>query len=193
MKRFLTLLFACCAFMACDNDDRLVMPNWEIDPTMTVADLEGNYWGYVQQNDHTYFSDSGELAGSTVVGGVYNHLIFFENGQMMHYVYTPRVVNFCPKHAILLSSVAYSFDVANKRFTNPCVPTEMAKLLQCTKERVLIETSPATVVTDSTYKMSVAQLTCTTLSDEVSQLIENAIPEAEFDAWRKVNDPSYKQ
>lgn len=192
MKRLFAILMACCALVACDNDNKLVTPDWEIDPTMTTADLEGNYWGYIHKIDNSYFIESGEFAGGQSVGGVYNHLIFFENGQMTHYVYTPRVVNFCPKHAIRLSTVAYSLDTKNKRFTNPLVPTEMAKLLQLTKDRVVIETSPATVVTDTTYKISFVQLTRTTLSDEVRQLIENAIPEEEFDAWRKENDPSYK-
>lgn len=192
MKRLFAILMACCALVACDNDNKLVTPDWEIDPTMTTADLEGNYWGYIHKIDNSYFIESGEFAGGQSVGGVYNHLIFFENGQMMHYVYTPRVVNFCPKHAIRLSTVAYSLDTKNKRFTNPLVPTEMAKLLQLTKDRVVIETSPATVATETTYKMSFVQLTRTTLSDEVRQLIENAIPEEEFDAWRKENDPSYK-
>lgn len=192
MKKYLFLLFACCALVACDNDDKLVMPDWQIDPTITTADLEGNYWGYINEIDRSYFIESGEFASGQSVGGVYNHLIFFENGQMTHYVYTPRVLNFCPKHAIRRSTVAYSLDTKNKRFTNPLVPTEMAKLLQLTKDRVVIETSPATVVTDTTYKMSFVQLTRTTLSDEVRQLIENAIPEEEFDAWRKENDPSYK-
>lgn len=192
MKRLFAILMACCALVACDNDNKLVTPDWEIDPTMTTADLEGNYWGYIHKIDNSYFIESGEFAGGQSVGGVYNHLIFFENGQMTHYVYTPRVVNFCPKHAIRLSTVAYSLDTKNKRFTNPLVPTEMAKLLQLTKDRVVIETSPATVATESTYKMSFVQLTRTTLNDEVLQLIENAIPEEEFDAWRKENDPSYK-
>ncbi len=111
---------------------------------------------------------------------------------MTHYVYTPNVVNFCPKHAIRLSTVAYSLDAENERFTNPLAPTEMAKLLQLTKDRVVIETSPAIVATDTTYKMSFIQLIRTTLSDEVCQLIANAIPEEVFDEWRKENDPSYK-
>ncbi len=192
MKRLFAILMACCALVACDNDNKLVTPDWEIDPTMTTADLEGNYWGYIHEIDNSYFIESGEFAGGQSVGGVYNHLIFFENGQMTHYVYAPRVVNFCPKHAIRLSTVAYSLDTKNKRFTNPLVPTEMAKLLQLTKDRVVIETSPATVATETTYKMSFVQLTRTTLNDEVRQLIENAIPEEEFDAWRKENDPSYK-
>ncbi len=192
MKRLFAILMACCALVACDNDDKLVMPDWQIDPTMTTADLEGDYWGYIHEINKSYFIESGEFAGGQSVGGIYNHLIFFENGQMMHYVYTPRVVNFCPKHAIRLSTVAYSLDTKNKRFTNPLVPTEMAKLLQLTKDRVVIETSPATVATETTYKMSFVQLTRTTLSDEVRQLIENAIPEEEFDEWRKENNPSYK-
>ncbi len=192
MKKYLFLLFACCALVACDNNDKLVMPDWQIDPTMTTADLEGNYWGYIHQIDNLYFIESGEFAAGQSINGVYNHLIFFENGQMTHYVYTPNVVNFCPKHAIRLSTVAYSLDAENERFTNPLAPTEMAKLLQLTKDRVVIETSPAIVATDTTYKMSFIQLIRTTLSDEVCQLIANAIPEEVFDEWRKENDPSYK-
>lgn len=112
---------------------------------------------------------------------------------MKHYVYTPNVVNFCPKHAIILSIVTYSLDVKNERCTNPIVPTEMAKLLQLTKDRIIIETSPAIVATDTTYKMSFVQLTRTALNDEVRELIENAIPEDEFDEWRKENDPTYNK
>lgn len=192
MKRFLVFLFACCALVACDNDDKLVMPDWQIDTTMTTADLEGSYWGYVHQIDNSYFIESGELAGSLSTGGVYNHLIYFENGQMTLYMYNWHEINSCPKHAVRLSTVAYSLDAENERFTNPLVPTEMAKLLQLTKDRVVIETAPATVASESTYKMSFVQLTRTTLSDEVRQLIENAIPFEEFDAWRKENDPTYK-
>lgn len=192
MKKYLFLLFACCALVACDNDNKLVMPDWQIDPTMTTADLEGDYWGYIHKIDNSYFIESGELAGSLSVGGVYNHLIYFEGGQMTLYMYTSHEINFCPKHAVRLSTVAYSLDAENERFTNPLVPTEMAKLLQLTKDRVVIETAPATVASESTYKMSFVQLTRTTLSDEVRQLIVNAIPEEEFEAWRKENDPTYK-
>lgn len=192
MKRLFAILMACCALVACDNDNKLVAPDWEIDPTMTTADLEGNYWGYIHKIDNSYFIESGEFAGGQSVGGVYNHLIFFENGQMVHYAYTTRVVQSSPKHAVLISSVPYSFDAENRRITNPTDYASMANILQLTKDQIKIETSPATIATESTYKMSFVQLTRTTLNDEVRQLIENAIPEEEFDAWCKENDPSYK-
>lgn len=176
MKRFLTLLFACCALVACNNDNKLVLPDWEIDSTMTEADLEGCYWSYIHRKDYSYLIKSGECVRGRTVGGVYKHLILFENGQMVHYAYTPRVVQSSPKHAVLISSVPYSFDAKNRRITNPTDYASMANILQLTKDQIKIETSPATVATESTYKMSFVQLTRTTLSDEVLELIENATP-----------------
>ena len=176
MKRILISLFACFALVACDNDTKLVLPNWEIDSTMTEADLEGSYWSYIHKEDYLYLIESGECVRGRTVGGAYKRLILFENGQMVIYAYTPRVVQSTPKHAVLIKSVPLSFDANNRRITNPTCYASTANILQLTKDQIKIETSPATIVNESTYKMSFVQLTRTTLSDEVLELIENATP-----------------